>query len=119
MARNVLGESLVPCSTDPMTGFFRTGTCDTCGDDRGMHVICARMTDAFLEFSARMGNDLSTPIPEYHFPGLQAGDYWCICLGRWVEALEANVAPPVKLEATHASVREFIDLEVLQKHAVR
>lgn len=118
MARNVLGDELIPCSVDPMTGFFRTGTCDTCGDDRGMHTICAQMTDAFLEFSAARGNDLSTAMPNYGFPGLVSGDFWCLCLGRWLEAYEAGLAPKVKLEATHASALEFIDLEVLRAYAV-
>jgi len=117
MARNVLGGELIECSVDPVTGFFRTGKCDTCGDDRGMHTICAEMTDAFLEFSESQGNDLSTPMPEYHFPGLKAGDFWCLCLGRWLEAYEAGVAPRVKLAATHASALEFIDLEDLQRFA--
>lgn len=119
MARNVLGESLVTCSEEPLTGFFRNGLCDTCAEDRGMHTICARMTDAFLRFSAERGNDLATPKPEYNFPGLKAGDFWCICLGRWVEAYKAGCAPLVKLEATHASVLEFIDLADLKKFDVR
>lgn len=117
MAANVLGTELITCSADPVTGFFRTGTCDTCGDDAGMHTICAQMTDAFLKFSAAQGNDLSTPVPEYHFPGLKAGDFWCLCLGRWVEAHEAGVAPRIRLEATHASVLEFVDLDVLKSYA--
>lgn len=101
-----------------MTGYYRNGCCDTTADDAGMHTICARMTAEFLSFSRERGNDLSTPRPEYAFPGLRAGDYWCLCLGRWVEALEAGVAPPVKLEATHASVLEFIEIEVLRANAV-
>ena len=100
-----------------MTGFFRTGTCDTCSDDRGMHTVCAQMTAAFLNFSAERGNDLTTPMPEYQFPGLQPGDFWCLCLGRWIEAYQAGVAPAVKLEATHASVLEFIDLQILREFA--
>ena len=118
MARNVIGGDLIPCSLQPMTGFFRNGLCDTCGDDRGMHTICARMTAPFLHFSAERGNDLSTPMPEYHFPGLIPGDFWCLCLDRWLEAEAAGVAPHVKLEATHASVLEFIDLATLRKYAV-
>jgi uncharacterized protein (DUF2237 family) len=118
MARNVLGQPLVSCSEDPLTGFFRTGLCDTCADDRGMHTVCARMTEEFLKFSAERGNDLTTPSPEYQFFGLKPGDYWCLCLGRWVEAQQAGVAPPVKLEATHASVLEFVDLDVLREHAL-
>jgi uncharacterized protein len=117
MARNVLGTDLITCSADPLTGFFRTGLCDTCGDDHGMHTVCARMTAGFLAFSQQRGNDLSTPRPEFQFPGLRPGDYWCLCLGRWIEALEAGVAPPVKLQATHASVLEFVDLAILQHHA--
>lgn len=101
-----------------MTGFFRNGLCETCGEDRGMHTVCAQVTSEFLEFSAARGNDLSTPMPAYHFPGLQDGDFWCLCLERWVEAHQAGVAPPVKLEATHASALEFIDLAVLKEYAV-
>jgi len=118
MAYNVLGEPLVACSMEPRTGFFRTGKCDTCADDQGMHTVCIRVTDAFLEFSKERGNDLSTPIPEYDFPGLQEGDYWCLCLMRWIEAYEAGLAPQVKLEATHASVLEFVDLPRLREYAV-
>ena len=118
MARNVLGDELIPCSEDPVTGFFRNGFCETCREDGGMHTVCARVTSEFLEFSAARGNDLSTPMPAYHFPGLKEGDYWCLCLGRWVEAHQAGVAPKVKLEATHASALEFIDLEVLKDYAV-
>lgn len=118
MARNVLGTDLAPCSTDPMTGFFRNGLCDTCGEDRGMHTVCAEMTDEFLAFSRDQGNDLITPHPEYRFPGLKAGDRWCLCLGRWLEALEADKAPRVVLESCHAGVLEYIDLETLKNHAV-
>jgi uncharacterized protein (DUF2237 family) len=100
-----------------MTGYFRTGLCDTCGDDRGMHTVCALMTADFLEFSAKQGNDLMTPMPAYNFPGLKPGDYWCLCMARWLEAYRAGVAPKVKLEATHASVLEFVDLETLQQYA--
>ncbi|MEC7230116.1 MAG: DUF2237 domain-containing protein, partial [Verrucomicrobiota bacterium] len=98
MARNILGSELIDCSIDPMTGFYRNGKCDTCGDDAGRHSICAQMTDSFLEFSASCGNDLITPMPDYKFPGLKAGDFWCICLGRWIEAHEAGVAPKIKGE---------------------
>lgn len=118
MARNVLGTDLIACSSDPLTGFFRNGLCDTCGDDRGMHTICAEMTAEFLEFSRQRGNDLTTPMPQYQFPGLQPGDFWCLCLGRWVEAYHAGCAPRVKLQATHASVLEFIDLEILSRYGV-
>lgn len=116
MARNVLGTELIPCGEDPVTGFFRNGRCDTCAEDRGMHTICARMTAEFLEFSASRGNDLITPVPQFQFPGLKPGDYWCLCLGRWVEAHQAGCAPPVRLEATHASVLEFIDLDILKQY---
>ena len=116
MAHNILGTELATCSIDPMTGFFRDGCCNTTGDDSGMHTVCAVMTDEFLDFSKERGNDLSTPRPEYQFPGLVAGDRWCLCLSRWKEALEANCAPAIVLEATHASVTEFIDLAVLEKH---
>jgi len=118
MAKNVLGGELMVCSTDPVTGFFRNGKCDTCADDRGMHTVCALMTDDFLVFSREAGNDLSTPIPEYDFPGLKKGDYWCLCLMRWVEAYNAGMAPKIKLEATHASVLEFVELERLREYAV-
>lgn len=117
MAKNVLGGDLEVCSTDPVTGFFRDGCCHTSIEDRGMHTICAVMTDDFLVYSKSMGNDLTTPRPEFGFPGLKAGDRWCLCLGRWVEAFETGLAPPVVLEATHASVSEFIDREVLGDHA--
>jgi uncharacterized protein (DUF2237 family) len=118
MARNVLGTDLIPCSMEPLTGFFRTGLCDTCGEDTGMHTVCAQVSTDFLEFSAARGNDLSTPMPEFRFPGLQDGDFWCLCLGRWVEAFEAGCAPPIKLEATHASVLEYGDLDILKAPAV-
>ena len=101
-----------------MTGFFRTGTCDTCGEDLGMHTVCAVMTDEFLEFSRNAGNDLSTPHPEYRFPGLQAGDRWCLCLPRWLEALEAGMAPQIVLEATHMSAIEHISMQTMLEHAV-
>lgn len=119
MARNVLGTELMTCSVAPMTGYYRTGKCDTCADDRGMHTVCAKMTQAFLEFSYEAGNNLITPMPEFGFPGLKTGDFWCICLGRWQEAYEAGVAPPIKLEATHASALEFIDRSILEEYACR
>lgn len=117
MAANVLGTKLAVCGTDPVTGFFRTGLCDTCGDDTGQHTVCAVMDEAFLAFSAQRGNDLVTPRPEMHFPGLEPGDRWCVCLGRWIEARDAGLAPKVVLEATHISVLEFVDLEDLKAHA--
>ena len=118
MAKNVLNKPLIVCSADPVTGAFRNGKCDTCAADRGMHTICVRVTADFLEFSREQGNDLSTPMPEYAFPGLQPGDYWCLCLARWVEAHQAGMAPSVKLEATHASVLEFVELACLREYAI-
>jgi uncharacterized protein (DUF2237 family) len=99
--KNVLGTSLIGCCTDPMTGYYRDGICRTGPTDTGRHVVCAIMTDEFLTFTKSRGNDLSTPRPEYQFPGLRAGDGWCLCALRWKEAYAAGVAPPVKLEATH------------------
>ena len=118
MAKNVLGGPLVTCSENPLTGFFRNGKCDTRADDQGMHTVCVLMTDDFLAFSREHGNDLSTPIPEYGFPGLKGGDYWCLCLSRWVQAYDNGMAPKVRLESTHASVLEFIALDRLQEYAV-
>ncbi len=119
MAKNVLGGYLQACSMDPVTGFFRDGCCHTSMEDGGMHTVCAVMTEDFLIYSRSMGNDLMTPRIEFQFPGLKAGDRWCLCLGRWVEALDAGFAPPVVLEATHASACEFIDRDVLERHAWR
>jgi len=118
MAKNVLGGDLATCSADPKTGFFRDGCCNTSADDTGMHTVCAVMTVDFLTYTKGAGNDLSTPRPEFRFPGLKPGDRWCLCLGRWLEALEAGMAPPVVLEATHASVVEYVDLETLRAHGV-
>jgi uncharacterized protein len=101
-----------------MTGFLRTGCCDSAAGDAGMHIVCAQMTAEFLTFSRSHGNDLSTPIPEFGFPGLNPGDRWCLCVARWKEALEAGAAPPVILEATHMSTIEFVSLEDLQAHAI-
>jgi uncharacterized protein len=116
--QNVLGGPLEECSLDPLTGFFRDGSCRTGGQDVGVHAVCAVMTEEFLEFSASVGNDLSTPHLEWGFPGLWPGDRWCLCAGRWQEALEAGVAPPVALEATHALALEFSSLDDLRAHAV-
>ena len=113
---NVLGEPLQPCSKDPTTGFYRTGSCETGPGDRGVHVVCAVMTDEFLAFSASRGNDLITPRPEWGFPGLRAGDRWCLCAERWKEALEADRAPHVVLGATHLVALEFVDLDDLLAH---
>lgn len=115
---NVLGTELMPCSYDPMTGYYRTGCCENRGDDPGMHVVCCRVTADFLAFSASMGNDLSTPAPQYGFRGLQPGDQWCVCAMRWSEALEAGRACPVVLEATHVSALEYVALDDLRSHAV-
>lgn len=117
-ARNVLGTPLVSCSRQPLTGFFRDGCCNTGPDDVGMHLVCSIMTDEFLTFSKAQGNDLSTPRPEWNFPGLKSGDRWCLCVTRWKEAHEAGVAPQVVLEATHISTLEFVEIEDLRKHAV-
>lgn len=116
---NVLGSALQPCCTNPMTGFFRDGTCRTDAQDRGLHVVCAIVTDEFLQFSKSRGNDLITPRPEYDFPGLTQGDGWCLCALRWREAMLEGVAPPVKLESTHAKALEVITLEDLKRHAVQ
>jgi uncharacterized protein (DUF2237 family) len=116
--KNVLGGTLQDCCIDPLTGFYRTGRCDTGPGDHGLHVICAQVTAEFLAFSRARGNDLTTPVPEADFPGLMPGDRWCLCASRWKEALEAGVAPPVILEATHMSALEFVSLEELQAHAV-
>jgi uncharacterized protein (DUF2237 family) len=116
-SRNVLGGPLKPCSLDPVTGFFRNGRCDTCREDHGCHTVCVEVTDQFLAASRVMGNDLSTPRPEYQFPGLKAGDRWCVCAGRWLELLEVNVSAPVVLGATHERTLEIVPLELLQQHA--
>ena len=114
--RNVFGEPLVPCSFDPVTGFLRDGCCRAEDSDVGAHVVCAVMTEAFLEFSFQQGNDLSTPRPQWHFPGLVAGDQWCLCLSRWIEAHAAGFAPLVVLESTHCNVLDHVDLEVLEQY---
>jgi uncharacterized protein (DUF2237 family) len=114
---NVLGGPLRSCCCTPVTGFFRDGYCRTCEEDVGNHTVCAEMTDEFLEFSKLVGNDLSTPRPEYHFPGLRPGDRWCLCAARWLEAYLAGCAPPVALSATHQKALEVIPLEVLRQFA--
>jgi len=116
MAHNVLGGELQPCSLDPLTGFYRNGCCDTGAEDLGVHTVCAVMTAEFLEFSASVGNDLSTPRPEFGFAGLRPGDRWCLCAARWTEALEAGRAPQVVLDATHARTLEWADLADLTAH---
>lgn len=116
--KNVLGQPLVLCGTNPKTGFYRDGCCNTGEDDIGTHVVCAQVTQAFLEFSRQRGNDLITPIPAYRFPGLKAGDRWCLCALRWREALEAGVAPPVVLAATHRKALDYVSLADLEAHAL-
>ena len=118
MAKNVLGSELASCSHDPLTGFYRDGCCNTGPQDRGLHVVCAVMTEEFLAFSKARGNDLSTPRPEYRFPGLKGGDQWCLCALRWQEAFNAGVAPGVRLEATHEKALAVLELEDLLVHAV-
>jgi uncharacterized protein len=118
MAANVLGGELRVCCQQPRTGFYRDGYCRTGPGDVGLHLVCARMTAEFLAFSRSRGNDLSTPQPDMDFEGLKPGDCWCLCVQRWKEALNAGLAPPVVLEATHVSALEFVDLEDLQAHAV-
>ncbi|MBP0013859.1 MAG: DUF2237 domain-containing protein [Roseofilum sp. SID2] len=117
-AKNVFGEPLQPCCTDPMTGYYRTGYCETGPGDFGLHVVCAQVTDEFLAYTREQGNDLSTPVPVYQFPGLKSGDRWCLCASRWKEALEAGVAPPVVLSATHLNTLAVIPLELLKDHAI-
>jgi uncharacterized protein len=114
---NVVGGSLVACSTDPLTGFYRDGCCATGREDVGSHTVCSMLTEEFLEFSRLAGNDLSTPRPEWGFPGLSTGDRWCVCAERWLEAHRAGCAPPVVLGATHARALEVIPIETLTEHA--
>jgi uncharacterized protein (DUF2237 family) len=116
--RNVLGGPLGVCSDRPVTGFFRDGCCNTSDEDIGMHTVCVVMTDEFLAFSQMRGNDLSTPHPEFGFPGLKAGDRWCLCAARWREALEAGAAPRVVLNATNETTLEIVSLEMLKRYAV-
>ncbi|MFM7537348.1 MAG: DUF2237 family protein [Acidimicrobiales bacterium] len=117
MPNNVLGTELEPCGLEPRTGFFRDGCCRTGPDDDGVHVVCAVVTAEFLAFSREQGNDLITPAPQWGFPGLRPGDRWCLCASRWAEALEAGVAPPVVLEATHVRALDWVSLDDLRRHA--
>tara|TARA_S200000501_G_C20577425_1_gene635679 strand:- start:13 stop:384 length:372 start_codon:yes stop_codon:yes gene_type:complete len=117
--KNILGTELQSCCADPITGFFRDGYCRTNKMDHGTHVICAVVTDEFLEFTKSKGNDLSTPRPEYQFPGLKAGDGWCLCAMRWKEAHDAGVAPPLKPESTHEKTLELIDKRSLEKYYIQ
>jgi uncharacterized protein (DUF2237 family) len=119
MAKNVFGENLMLCSSSPMTGYYRNGCCETGEDDRGTHTVCAVMTEEFLTFSKNKGNDLSTPRPEWNFPGLKPGDKWCLCASRWMEAYRGNVAPMVFLEATNEKTLDYIALEELVKFAFK
>ncbi len=118
-ARNVLGGELKPCSVDPVTGFYRNGCCETGPHDLGLHTVCAVMTEAFLAYSKAAGNDLSTPMPEYEFPGLKPGDRWCLCAPRWKEALDAGMAPMLVLESTHEETLAIVPLGVLKDYAVQ
>ncbi|MEG4232926.1 DUF2237 domain-containing protein [Microcoleus sp. Pol11C3] len=116
-ATNVVGGKLETCCTSPMTGYYRDGKCNTGGGDFGAHTVCAQLTEEFLQFTTSNGNDLSTPVPEFNFPGLKPGDCWCLCASRWKEAMDAGVAPPVVLAATHALTLEYVSLDELKQHA--
>jgi len=118
-AINVLGGELEPCSTEPLTGFFRDGCCNTCSEDVGSHTVCVEVTTDFLEYSRFAGNDLSTPHPEFGFPGLNEGDRWCLCAGRWLEAHEKGMAPNIFLKNTHIRALETIPLDLLEAFAVK
>jgi len=119
MTLNVLGTELVPCSYDPVTGYYRDGCCNTAEDDTGSHVVCVKVNADFLAFSLKRGNDLSTPRPEYRFRGLRPGDRWCLCALRWREAFDAGMAPPVVLESTHHRALDFVRLDWLRTHALQ
>lgn len=116
--KNVLGNELTSCCTAPITGFYRDGLCQTGPQDRGVHVVCAKVTEAFLSYTKAQGNDLSTPRPEYNFPGLKPGDKWCLCAARWKEALDDGVAPPVDLAATHSAALNYVNLDDLKANAI-
>ena len=116
--KNVLGGPLLACSYAPLTGFMRDGCCSTGPNDSGRHVVCAKVTEEFLEFQLRMGNDLISPMPQYRFAGLKPGDRWCVCASRWLEAYEAGVAPPVYLEGTNQTALDIIPLETLLEHSI-
>jgi len=117
-ATNVLGSDLAPCSTQPMTGFFRDGHCNTCAEDQGSHTVCAVMTAEFLAYSKYVGNDLTTPMPAFGFPGLKPGDGWCLCAARFLQAHDEGCAPEVRLDATHRRALEIVPLDVLRQHEV-
>ena len=115
---NIFGEKLLSCSMTPMTGYFRDGSCNTCRQDVGSHTVCVEVTSEFLEFSRFCGNDLSTPVPEFGFPGLRPGDRWCLCAARWMEAFENGMAPRVVLQSTHKRALEVAPLEILRQYAI-
>ncbi len=117
-ATNVIGTELSVCCTSPMTGYYRDGKCNTGAGDFGAHIVCAEMTEEFLTFTKAQGNDLSTSVPMFNFPGLKPGDRWCLCASRWKEAMDAGVAPPVILESTHASALEYVSINDLKRYAV-
>ncbi|MGB5261113.1 MAG: DUF2237 domain-containing protein [Gammaproteobacteria bacterium] len=117
-AVNVLGEPLIPCGEDPVTGIFRDGHCNTCDDDTGSHTVCVEVSQEFLEFSRFRGNDLSTPVPGHGFPGLRTGDAWCVCAARWLEAYRHDRAPRVYVTRTHKRALEIVPMELLRKYAV-
>ncbi|MDE4133432.1 DUF2237 domain-containing protein [Phaeobacter sp. QD34_3] len=116
---NVLGSALQPCSNDPLTGFFRDGACNTCAADQGSHTVCAVMTGEFLAYSKYVGNDLSTPRPEFQFPGLKPGDSWCLCAARFLQAADEGCAPRVKLASTHRRALDLVPLEILRAHSAQ
>ncbi|MCW6051031.1 DUF2237 domain-containing protein [Lyngbya sp. CCAP 1446/10] len=116
-ATNVLGGKLETCCTSPMTGYYRDGKCNTGGGDFGTHTVCAQLTEDFLQFTKSNGNDLSTPVPAFNFPGLKPGDCWCLCASRWKEAMDAGCAPRVVLSATHVLTLEYVSLDELKEHA--
>lgn len=118
MELNIFGNPLIPCCTNPATGYFRDGFCRTISEDIGTHTVCAIVTQEFLNYSASRGNDLMTPIPRWNFPGLQAGSSWCLCISRWLEAEKAGKAPPIVLKATHQKTLQYTSLELLEKYAV-
>ena len=118
VALNVFGQPLVPCSFDPLTGFFRDGCCKTNEEDSGSHLVCAVVSEEFLQFSLHQGNDLITPRPEYGFSGLVQGDQWCLCIARWIEAYDAQCAPRLKIESTHIKALESVSLEILEQYSI-
>jgi uncharacterized protein (DUF2237 family) len=115
---NVFGEELKMCGENPITGFYRDGKCNTCDEDAGSHTVCIETSQEFLEYSRFKGNDLSTPMPEFNFKGLKPGDSWCVCAGRWLEAMESDMAPRVHLQRTHIKALEIVSLDILKKYAV-